>query len=516
MLARWMVITLVIVSLLLNTSISHAQTPASNYGCLEVGGFREIVRFDLSTAEYTTLAVAPRNFYRTVSPDNKYTTDLNETGQLEIFTAERQSAKTIALPKSLEFGTYLYWSPNSHYLAIQLRRSPELDELIIVSMDQDEYRYEITNLSSGLSWSPDSRYVAVGVNGARKGKSALYTIDFDLYGIDGTIREGVAKGAVGYLDCRELCYATSPYQWADDGRSLFFMQSTSTTPDHFKLAAYHVEEQRNEILVQDISYFPVYSDNHQHALVEWKIASTIYVGLLNLKTGHMLTLDADDSEVDLKWIGEKVLIRRAPYFIWANADGSAKHRIDVSVAAFLQKPITINFDPFGSGVNYDWSRDGHWLILSTYSAPLPNSPNDLESTMWLVDLITAQVRTFPNMNAPETVTDKRFISEDSRFAVLISFDFKNDLYLLSLDDGKLKKFASGDSEDFYGQIHQLIWSPDNELFGIIYRRRPGLYLMQTNGVLIKRYDNFPPFLEAPYVFKTIWSDCPQKEISDVF
>ena len=97
-------------------------------------------------------------------------------------------------------------------------------------------------------------------------------------------------------------------------------------------------------------------------------------------------------------------------------------------------------------------------------------------------------------------SDGRFISPDSRFAVLLD----EGLYLLSLPDGTLLK-AKLDQNILFS-IEQLVWSPDDTLLAVLPASSRNLYLIRRDGTQIRHYSNFP-YLGEPALYSTKWSDC---------
>ncbi len=512
MLIRWtlhlrlwlvLLIGLTTFGLLFRTSRLTAQTAPENYGCLDVFKDVRIGRFDLTRDVYTDLS-AEHGYMRT-SPDGQHVSSIDGAGEnLIIASRDNKPEQTIKSPDFPWISQELQWSPDSHYVALALASRTDAASLkvIVVSHDKaDQQVIDITNAASfaspSMSWSPDSRFIAIAINESRQSDSNYYTAGVSLYGIDGAVRRQVVKNAVGYMACGEVCDSYPPYHWSGDGPSLLYVRYTPGSEQQFDAFAYRINAQLDVQLAQRLSDFPVYRGDRKYALVQWQAEGKTVAGVLDVATQRTQTLDSRDSAIDLKWLGDKALARWDSYLVWSNADSTGKHQLDVSPARLVNGPSTVAVWQSGS---YDWSRDGHWLVLAATPASRDSS---LEPTdIWIIDLSTGSSRTLANLSVPMELADGRFISPDGQVALLLR---EMRPYLLPLANGELLQ-VSFDPPDPSLEIHQIVWLPDNATLVIVPASVGDLYMVKRDGTQLRRYENFP-YLGDPLTHTVIWSNC---------
>jgi hypothetical protein len=489
---------------LLNTSISHAQTPPANLGCLEIHQDDIEGYYDLRRGKYVDFSSAGIPHYSgwNISPDRRYAVDLNPAERLLTFTTlSGLPVRTIRFPAPIVDRGYVHWSPDSRFIAVTVTFADKSSQLIIASPEkgierQFDIHEPIGDTVLSMYWSPDSRFIAVGVNQKyiKPKISALYTIALNLYGLNGTVIEHIADNALGSISCGEICDIQSPYIWSGDGQSILYVKSTAASNETYVAMAYRLSGGRNAILATNLLDFPKYDKEVKHALITWKQSTSTVIALLDTTNGRILILEHATDPFDLQWIGDRALLRFSNAFMWINSDGTGEHhalvygRMDVSANWFA--PV-------------NWSPDGRWLLINVVESDSLDSTQEIY-TLWVVNLVSAEIRTFKYFSVPYINT----ISPDSQVAVVLLNRF--DFYVLSFAENKLAKIEF-DPERTYNTftdpfIYQLVWLPDNKRFVMLYQTNYHVDLVTIDGKLLRQYRQFPE-LGSPMIYQAQWLDC---------
>jgi tricorn protease len=172
-----------------------------------------------------TSGVAER--YPEIAPDGKkiaYWSDATGEYQLTIKTLGADS-QTRTLTKFKDgFGYNIYWSPDSKKI-VSVNQAMEVMLIDAASgavsiIDQGKYMFEGNLQSFGVSWSPDSRYIAYGLSKINRMTSAIYVYD--------TQSSQLSQATSGFYSDQEPAFS-------EDGKYLFFTTNRSFNPSYSDL-----------------------------------------------------------------------------------------------------------------------------------------------------------------------------------------------------------------------------------------------------------------------------------------
>ncbi len=494
---------LVILYALTCVSISTAQTPETNYGCLKIDdGSGASGLYDLNRGTYITVPMTStpnQQKILSVSSDKNYTaTYLQDTNQAVLIDRHGVILKTIDLTgfiRANEMKANFLWSPDSRYVAFSGYFGQASETLFIVPVEmQPVQNFSISLGIVSMYWTPDSRYLLISVQN-KLGSDASPASGFDAYGlrlyrVDGMSEIQVTDQALTYQDCSSgycVSHAAFTWNWSPTAKSIFYLQFVSDSPRWLNLMAYRVDQKQNVLLAKNISDVPAFSADGNFALIQWQGENKTHAGMLDTMTGRLSPLSDDTQTPYLAWIGDKALARWDTYIIVSNAGSTVMHRIDLAAGHLMNVS-----DAVGTrGV--DWSPDQRWLLLPAIADDGP--------MLWLVDLTTEKSQTLGGFSILALLNGSVF-SLDSRFLLLIQ---EGTLYLFSLVDGSRRQIHLDTAFDST-KIQQLIWLPANNAFVIVYILGEKIILVSTEGAVLKTYDNWPLWSNIT-VLSARWSDC---------
>ncbi|RAI85025.1 S41 family peptidase [Algoriphagus yeomjeoni] len=169
-----------------------------------------------------TSGVAER--YPEIAPDGKkiaYWSDATGEYQLTIKTLAADS-QTKTLTKFTDgFGYNLFWSPDSKKI-VSVNQAMEVMLIDATSgavsiIDQGKYMFEGNLQGFGVSWSPDSRYIAYGLSKINRATSAIYVYD--------TKNSKLSQATSGF-------YSDQSPTFSEDGKYLFFTTNRNFDPQY--------------------------------------------------------------------------------------------------------------------------------------------------------------------------------------------------------------------------------------------------------------------------------------------
>lgn len=498
----------------------HAQAALGDYGCLEVRSEEIAGTYDLTQGifiDQPQKKLPEPSDHNLVSSDGRYTGDINTEWKddhwlVSLVVKSRNGIikQTINLNVSTLPPNYSFplpslpiWSPDGRNVAFTVGLAIG-GQLILAAPDSGKSQIiDVPDLVPSYFdpvWSPDSQYLAISVQAQLGDVERPYSrYAVSLYSSEGTLFPHVVDNAVGYIQSWEHSSDSfNDYYWSGDSHFLYFVQRTSGSDILFDFMSYDLKQQSTIPLLKNVLDFPVYRDDYKYALVRSQSDGITTVSLVDLLKATTLTLDTTTDVVDMKWIGNRALVRGKSHFVWSSADGMGKHRIDISPAEFDNQTLISPTSFWYRGVTAV-SRDEHYLMLETDTSldgkVVVNSGN-IRQDVWLVDLLSGKSQMFPS---------KRIVgfSPDGSLGIV----YGDGLYLLLPAQGKLTRVAVDDEvgSGTISNIQQLVWSPDNMLFVIVYSTGIGLDLIGRNGVLLRHYENFP---ESYDTFTRItWSKC---------
>jgi|GEM_PF-1688416 len=388
------------------------------------------------------------------------------------------------------------WSPQAHRIAYIVRNNG-LDQLWIVSpADQSRqvfnFSLQTTKLVSSpneqflaikLIWSPDEQFLAMFMLEKESG-----TYSTRIFDVKQNTLKTIADNIPVTLD--SLTRGDFFLNWSKDSASLYYLQETVQIkiPGEIysaQLMAFRIANQQIDTLAM-VTKPPVYSPDLKYALIEWLDGAQLYTGVVNLHDGQKKVLfEGGGSTNSMTWQRNGALAwvlasdSSGGHIVWADADGSNSHQIDVP------------------GSPREWAYSNITTFPEKSSKRLVLTKADTSYSLLLIDLSAVS---YNEVASTDHDVEFLWLSPDQQNFVFLS-GFTS--YLVPLDTQKQPIELS--SSNTYQAFS---WSADGSMLIYYSSDTPGggaVDIFSRDGKLLHHFDNVPVSVQDDFYLS--WGSC---------